>query len=66
MPIVHEPPRRCLIELPHLEEDDTSEAEAEDYNIMISDFLFPGETSYDAIESVSEVFGFQVRNIIIY
>ena len=59
-PIVHEPPRRCLIELPQVQEDDMSETVPENYNnIMISDFLFPGETAYDAIDSVSEVFGFQ-------
>jgi len=58
MPIVHEPPRRCLIGLPQRDDDGNDETSVEADSIMISDFLFPGETSYDSIESVQEVFGF--------
>ena len=58
MPIVHEPPRRCLIGLPQKADDGNDEASLEADSVMISDFLFPGETSYDSIESVQEVFGF--------
>ena len=59
-PVVHEPPRRCLIGMPHGRpgiEDFENLPEAD--SVMISDFLFPGETSYDSIESVREVFGFE-------
>ena len=58
MPIVHEPPRRCLIGLPQ-RENKNLESGMETDPIMISDFLFPGETSYDSIDSVNEVFGFE-------
>ena len=59
MPIVHEPPRRCLIGLPLRDEDEDSDPSQGTDPIMISDFLYPGETSYDSIESVNEVFGFE-------
>ena len=58
-PIVHEPPRRCLIGLPQREYDENIEVTLEADSVMISDFLYPGETSYDSIESVQEVFGFE-------
>ena len=64
---MHEPPRRCLIALPNFKKD--QEEENEDYEedddddvvkrgIMVSDFLFPGESQYDSVDSVREVFGF--------
>ena len=63
IPIVHEPPRRCLVGLPSSDEcgmmGDDEAVDGSETTIMISDFLFPGETSYDAIDSVNEVFGFQ-------
>ena len=59
MPIVHEPPRRCLIGLPLRDEDEDCDPSQGTDPIMISDFLYPGETSYDSIESVNEVFGFE-------
>ena len=58
-PIVHEPPRRCLIGLPQREYDENFEVTQEADSVMISDFLYPGETSYDSMESVQEVFGFE-------
>lgn len=45
VPILHEPPRRILIKLPHS-------------SVQISDYLFPGETPEDSTDSVKEIFGF--------
>jgi len=60
-PVVHEPPRRCLIGMPQRAGVGDFENPPEAESVMISDFLFPGETSYDSIESVREVFGFEAH-----
>ena len=58
-PVVHEPPRRCLIGIPQRADIENFDNLPEADSVMISDFLFPGETSYDSIESVTEIFGFE-------
>eukprot|EP00096_Caligus_rogercresseyi_P009987 TRINITY_DN3503_c0_g1_i1.p1 TRINITY_DN3503_c0_g1~~TRINITY_DN3503_c0_g1_i1.p1 ORF type:complete len:441 (-),score=123.82 TRINITY_DN3503_c0_g1_i1:441-1763(-) len=45
-PVIHEPPRRVLVPVPCTN------------NILISDYLFSGETTYDSTVSVKELFGF--------
>jgi len=76
VPVIHEPPRRCMIALPDFkrdqnklngkdgdgDEDEEDVDEMEDLGrIMVSDFLFPGETPYESVDSVREVFGFYPR-----
>jgi len=83
VPVIHEPPRRCLIALPDFKRDhakskgdDEEEEDQDDEDmmdddddedsgkrgqIMVSDFLFPGETPYESVDSVREVFGFYPR-----
>ena len=78
VPVIHEPPRRCLIALPDFkrdmqeklqeekEDDEDDEMMDEDdscrrHGVMVSDFLFPGETPYESVDSVREVFGFYPR-----
>ncbi len=46
-PVLHEPPRRILVELPGGE------------GAAVSDYLFPGETPYDSNDSVEEILGFR-------
>jgi len=45
LPILHEPPRRVNIKLPHTP-------------ITVSDFLFPGETQEESVKAVEEMLGF--------
>ena len=45
MLVLHEPPRRILIKLPHSD-------------VCISDYLYPGETTYDCNNSVEELLYF--------
>jgi len=47
-PVLHEPPRRVLVQLPACPE-----------GVAASDYLFPGETPYDSNDSVEEILGFK-------
>ncbi len=48
-PVVHEPPRRVMIQLPYCGAA----------GVSVSDYLFPGETPYDSNDSVEEILGFK-------
>lgn len=47
MMVVHEPPRRVLIPLPHSK-------------VALSDYLFPGEGPSEALVSIADLIGVQV------
>ena len=44
-PILHEPPRRFMVNLPNSD-------------LIISDFLYPGEAPDESLKAVEEMFGF--------
>jgi len=48
VPVLHEPPRRVLVQLPGCPA-----------GVVVSDYLFPGETPYDSNDSVEEILGFR-------
>lgn len=45
LPILHEPPRRVNVKLP-------------DSEIIVSDFLFPGESPDESVKAIEQMFGF--------
>ncbi len=46
--VFHEPPRRMFVRLPHSA-------------VCVCDYLFPGETPYDSVDSVLEILGFRPK-----
>lgn len=51
--VVHEPPRRVLIPLPHS-------------RVAFSDYLFPGEGPSEALASIQELIGVKVSETAVY